>query len=175
MKLSFIIWTICIREFRPSCIKSKYQQRKLNLVIRIKEQVREAAMVETILVVDNQTSVCQLLQEFLMKQGFRVITATDGKDALYKARQEMPALILLDIQMPEMDGYEFLHMYRRECQTPIILMTTREEGTDVALGLELGADDCLIKPFRMREMLARIHAILRGSGRNAKQPEILIG
>ncbi len=128
---------------------------------------------KTILVVDDQISVCQLLQDFLQGQGLRVITATGGPDALCQARQENPDLILLDIQMPGMDGYGFLRKFRPECQTPVILMTAREEETDVVLGLELGADDCLFKPIRMRELLARINAILRRNGRGAKQPEAL--
>ncbi len=124
---------------------------------------------KTILVVDDQISVCQLLQDFLQGQGFRVITASGGRDALRQARQKNPDLILLDIVMPDMDGYEFLRIFRQECQTPVILMSAREEGTDVVLGLELGADDCLYKPIRTRELLARINAILRRNGRGARQ------
>ncbi len=128
---------------------------------------------KTILVVDDQISVCQLLQNFLLGQGFRVITAAEGQDALRQAQQENPDLILLDIMMPDMDGYEFLRKFRQERQTPVILMTAREEETDVVLGLELGADDCLFKPIRLRELLARINAILRRNGRSAKQAEVL--
>ncbi len=130
---------------------------------------------KTILVVDDQISVCQLLQDFLQGQGYRVITATDGQDALRQARQENPDLILLDTRIPDMDGYEFLRIIRQERQTPVILMAAREEGTDIVLGLELGADDCLFKPFRMRELQARINAILRRNGRSARQTEVLSG
>ncbi len=118
-------------------------------------------MSNTILVVDDQSSVRQLLQEYLTEQGFRVILATDGQNALYTARRDPPDLILLDIMMPKMDGYQFMRAYRQERQTPIIVITAREEETDAVLGLELGADDYVIKPFRMRELLARIHAVLR--------------
>ncbi len=118
-------------------------------------------MPATILVVDDQSSVRQLLEDYLTEQGFRVITAPDGQTALYTARHMQPDLILLDIMMPKMDGYAFLKQYRQERQTPVIVITAREEETDAVLGLELGADDYVIKPFRMRELLARIHAQLR--------------
>jgi len=118
-------------------------------------------MSETILVVDDQSSVRQLLQEYLTEQGFRVVTASDGQNAIYTARHEHPDLILLDIMMPKMDGYQFLRQYRQESATPIILITAREEETDAVLGLDLGADDYVIKPFRMRELTARIRAVLR--------------
>ena len=124
-------------------------------------------MPDTILVVDDQSSVRQLLQEYLTEQGFRVFTATDGQNAIYQARHEPPDLILLDIMMPKMDGYQFLRQYRLERQTPIIIITAREEETDAVLGLDLGADDYVVKPFRMRELLARIRAVLR---RNEKVP-----
>ncbi len=114
-----------------------------------------------VLVVDDQSSVRQLLQDYLTEQGFKVITATDGQNAIYTARHEEPDLILLDIMMPRMDGYDFLRQYRQERQTPVIIITAREEETDAVVGLELGADDYVIKPFRMRELVARMHAVLR--------------
>ena len=118
-------------------------------------------MPKTILVVDDQSNVRQLLQEYLTEQGYQVLTATDGQNALYTARHTTPDLILLDIMMPKMDGYQFLRQYRQERQTPIIIITAREEETDAVLGLDLGADDYVIKPFRMRELLSRIRALLR--------------
>ena len=130
-------------------------------------------MAETILVVDDQSSVRQLLQEYLTEQGFQVITASDGQMALYSARHQPPNLILLDIMMPKMDGYQFLRQYRQERQTPVIIITAREEETDAVLGLELGADDYVIKPFRMRELLARIRAVLRRFEGGAERPERL--
>lgn len=114
-----------------------------------------------ILVVDDQASVRQLLQEYLSEHGFRVITASDGQSALYIARHENPDLILLDLMMPRMDGYQFIKQFRQERQTPIIIVTAREEESDAVLGLELGADDYVIKPFRLRELVARIRATLR--------------
>lgn len=130
-------------------------------------------MTATILVVDDQSSVRQLLQEYLTEQGFRVITASDGQTALFTARHEDPDLILLDIMMPKMDGYQFLRVYRQERQTPIIIITAREEETDAVLGLDLGADDYVVKPFRLRELTARIRATLRRSKEGKEPKEIL--
>jgi DNA-binding response OmpR family regulator len=133
-------------------------------------------MPETILVVDDQSSVRQLMQDYLSEQGFRVVTAADGQEALYSARHEQPNLILLDIMMPKMDGYQFLRQYRQERQTPVIIITAREEETDAVLGLDLGADDYVIKPFRMRELMARIRAVLRRiEGAPEKQELLHVG
>lgn len=118
-------------------------------------------MTETILVVDDQPSVRALLKDYLSTQGYRVVTANDGQEALFVARHEHPNLVLLDIMMPKMDGYQFLSAFRRENQVPVIVLSAKEEETDTVLGLELGADDYVIKPFRMRELLARIRAALR--------------
>jgi len=118
-------------------------------------------MTETILVVDDQPSVRALLKDYLSTQGYRVVTANDGQEALFVARHEHPNLVLLDIMMPKMDGYQFLSAFRRENQVPVIVLSAKEEETDTVLGLELGADDYVIKPFRMRELLARVRAALR--------------
>jgi DNA-binding response OmpR family regulator len=130
-------------------------------------------MSNTILVVDDQSSVRQLLQEYLTEQGFRVVTAIDGQNAIYTARHDPPDLILLDIMMPKMDGYQFLRQYRKERSTPVIIITAREEETDAVLGLELGADDYIIKPFRMRELVARIRAVLRRNDESPKRFEVI--
>ncbi len=130
-------------------------------------------MTNTILVVDDQASVRRLLQDYLTEQGFRVVTASDGENAIYLARHEIPDVILLDIMMPKMDGYQFIRQYRQERQTPIIVITAREEETDAVLGLELGADDYVVKPFRMRELLARIRAVLRRNDDTSQRFELL--
>lgn len=101
------------------------------------------------------------MQDYLTEQNYRVITADNGENALYTARHDPPDLILLDIMMPKMDGYQFLRRYRQERTTPVIVITARQEETDAVLGLELGADDYIVKPFRMRELSARIQAVLR--------------
>lgn len=123
-------------------------------------------MSNTILVVDDQSSVRQLLREYLTEQGFRVIVASNGQEAIYSSRHEQPDLILLDIMMPKMDGYEFLRQFRKEKDTPVIVITAKEEESDAVLGLELGADDYIIKPFRMRELVARIRSVLRRADPN---------
>jgi len=130
-------------------------------------------MTKTILVVDDKASVRKLVQEYLSEQDYRVVTAANGQDALYTARHEKPDLILLDIMMPEMDGFEFIRAYRREQETPIILLTAKVEESDKVVGLELGADDYITKPFGMRELLARIRAVLRRTSRGPGLSDIL--
>ena len=125
-------------------------------------------MPKTILVVDDSANVRTLVREYLAAEGFRVAVAADGRQALYVARDEKPDLILLDIMMPEMGGYEFIRAWRKERPTPIILLTARVDETDKVLGLELGADDYVTKPFGMRELVARIRAVLRRAGGDAQ-------
>lgn len=130
-------------------------------------------MSKRILVVDDKANVRRLLQEYLAEQGYTVTTAENGKLALFAARQEPPDLILLDMMMPEMDGYTFLQQYRQEAQTPIIFLTAKLEETDKVIGLELGADDYITKPFSMRELLARIRAVLRRTGEATSTADVL--
>ncbi len=130
-------------------------------------------MVKTILVVDDSANVRTLVREYLTAEGFRVVTATDGRAALFAARSEKPDLILLDIMMPEMTGYDFIRNYRKERATPIILLTAKLEESDKVLGLELGADDYVTKPFGMRELVARINAVLRRAAIGPTPSEIL--
>jgi len=120
---------------------------------------------KTILVVDDKSNVRTLVREYLTEAGFRVVTAENGQNALYAARQEKPDLILLDIMMPEMDGFEFIRAYRKESETPVILLTAKTEESDKVVGLELGADDYVTKPFGMRELVARIRSVLRRAGK----------
>jgi DNA-binding response OmpR family regulator len=126
-----------------------------------------------ILVVDDKATMRRLLQEYLTEQGYTVTTAENGRQALFAARHEAPDLILLDIMMPEMDGYTFLQNYRQEAQTPVIFLTAKIDETDKVIGLELGADDYITKPFGMRELLARVRAVLRRTGETAAVNEIL--
>ena len=118
-------------------------------------------MAKTILVVDDTESLRTLVKSYLTQEGFRVLTAADGRQALFLARDEKPDLILLDLMMPEMGGYEFMRVYGREAETPIIILTARVEENEKVLGLELGADDYVTKPFNPREVVARVKAILR--------------
>jgi two-component system alkaline phosphatase synthesis response regulator PhoP len=130
-------------------------------------------MARTILIVDDKASVRKLVREYLTEEGFRVVTAENGQEALFAARHEKPDLILLDIMMPEMGGYDFMRVYAREKDTPIILLTAKLEESDKVLGLELGADDYVTKPFSMRELVARIRAILRRIEKSISPTEVL--
>ncbi len=130
-------------------------------------------MGKTILVVDDQANVRRLLREYLEEEGFHVVVAENGRDALYAARREKPDLILLDLMMPEMSGYEFMRTFTKEQDTPIILLTAKLEESDKVLGLELGADDYITKPFSMRELVARIRAVLRRVEKGASDSEVL--
>src|SRR5215216_3935475 len=121
----------------------------------------EASMAQTILVVDDHANVRTLIKEYLTELGYRVVGAGDGAAALAVAGREPVDLILLDVMMPNLDGFEFIKIYRREHGVPIILLTARLAETDKVLGLELGADDYVTKPFGMQELVARIRAVLR--------------
>jgi DNA-binding response OmpR family regulator len=124
-------------------------------------------MTKTILVVDDEKRLRELVQAYLVGEGLRVVTAPNGQEALFVARHEKPDLIILDLMMPEMGGYEFMRAFNKESDIPIIILTARLEENDKVLGLELGADDYVTKPFSMRELTARVRAVLR---RVDKQP-----
>lgn len=128
---------------------------------------------KTILIVDDKISVQRLLADYLTENGFRTVVASNGRDAIYVARHENPDLVLLDIMMPEMDGFEFMRHFRKERSTPVIMLTAKVEETDKVVGLELGADDYVTKPFGMAELAARIRAVLRRAYADASSPEIL--
>lgn len=130
-------------------------------------------MPKKILVVDDKANIRTMISDYLSEENFQVVLAENGQQALSVARQESPDLILLDIMMPRMDGYEFMQIYRREQTTPIILLTARLEETDKVLGLELGADDYITKPFGMRELVARIRAVLRRAGHDLSADDVL--
>jgi DNA-binding response OmpR family regulator len=130
-------------------------------------------MTKNILVVDDEKRILSLLDAYLEQQGFQVSTATNGKEALFVARHEKPDLIILDIMMPEMDGFEFMRQHRKERETPIILLTAKVEEDDKVIGLELGADDYVTKPFSPRELTSRVRAVLRRTGQSLPQTEIL--
>jgi two-component system alkaline phosphatase synthesis response regulator PhoP len=123
--------------------------------------VESKLQMSSVLVVDDSPSVRALLKDYLVGQGMAVDSAPNGREGLMAARRDRPDVILLDVAMPEMDGYEFLRQYRRESRTPVLIITAREDEADAVLGLELGADDYVVKPFRMRELVARIRAAIR--------------
>ena len=118
-------------------------------------------MNETILVVDDEIALRETISFQLTKQGYNVLTAADGESALEQARNNHPDLILLDIMLPKLDGFEVCKILRQEMITPILMLTARDDEIDRVVGLEVGADDYLIKPFSMRELQARVKALLR--------------
>lgn len=156
-------------------------------------------MSKKILVVDDEERLRVLLQSYLRQEGFEVVTATNGREALFVARQEKPDLIVLDLMMPEMDGFSFMRAYNAEAQnnraratngayahatrpvngavqegtTPIIILTAKLDEQEKVLGLELGADDYVTKPFSLRELTARVRAVLRRAGQMPPLPEQL--
>jgi DNA-binding response OmpR family regulator len=119
---------------------------------------------KTILVVDDEKRLVSVVEAYLEQEGYQVVKAYNGREALHVARDQKPDLIILDVMMPEMDGLEFMRHHRKENDTPIILLTAKVESDDRVIGLELGADDYVTKPFRPRELLARIKAVLRRVG-----------
>ncbi|MGD8625137.1 MAG: response regulator transcription factor [Anaerolineae bacterium] len=118
-------------------------------------------MTQTILVVDDEARIVKLVRDYLARAGFRVIDARDGEAALTLARLEQPDLIVLDLMLPEVDGLDVCRRLRRESGVPIIMLTARVEEADRIVGLELGADDYVTKPFSPGELVARVRATLR--------------
>ena len=116
---------------------------------------------EKILVVEDDKDIVRLLKYNLEKEGYRVVSATDGEAGLGAARKDRPDLLILDVMVPKLDGFELLKIVRRETRAPVLMLTARKEEVDRVLGLELGADDYLTKPFGVRELLARVKALLR--------------
>ncbi|MEM1094108.1 MAG: response regulator transcription factor [Bacteroidota bacterium] len=141
-----------------------------NAVYRTAAFDKIGIMADTILVVDDEVHVRLMLQDYLTAQGYRVAMAADGREALFVAREQPPDLILLDVMMPELGGLDFIRQHRRDHATPIILITARVEEVDKIIGLELGADDYITKPFSLREVLARVRAVLRRT-RSAATPD----
>jgi two-component system alkaline phosphatase synthesis response regulator PhoP len=128
---------------------------------------------ETILVVDDEPKIVKQARDYLERGGFRVIDAGDGKTALVRARSERPDLIVLDLNLPEMDGLDVCRALRKESDVPVIMLTARVEETDRLIGLELGADDYITKPFSPRELVARVRAVLRRVHGGVHQPGII--
>lgn len=114
-----------------------------------------------ILVVDDEKPISDIIKFNLVKEGFTVITAYDGEEAVAKVKQSQPDLVLLDVMLPKLDGFQVLRKIREQCATPVIMLTAKEEEVDKVLGLELGADDYITKPFGMRELIARVKANIR--------------
>ncbi len=125
---------------------------------------------ELILLVDDEPNIIQLARMYLEREGYRIISAADGKEALEAIKVKKPHLVVLDVMLPEMDGLEVCKRLRREKNdVPVIMLTARDDDIDKILGLELGADDYMTKPFNPRELTARVKVILRRSERFSKE------
>ena len=130
-----------------------------------------------ILIVDDEARLVDVLKAYLERDGYKITTANNGRDALLQARREKPDLILLDLMLPEVDGLDVCRTLRRESDVPIIMLTARSEETDKLIGLELGADDYITKPFSPREVVARVRTVLRRSqaAQSMEQETITVG
>lgn len=116
---------------------------------------------ERVLIVDDDPAIRQMIEQYLKGEGFEILQAEDGQQALELWRRERPDLMIIDWMMPRRSGLDLLRQVRQEGNTPVIMLTARSEESDLLLGLELGADDYLTKPFRLRELVARMRAVLR--------------
>lgn len=130
-------------------------------------------MNETILVVDDEPKIVKLARDYLEQAGFRVLPASDGNEALAVFRQSRPDLVVLDLNLPGQDGLEVCRALRRVSDVPIIMLTARVDETDRLIGLELGADDYVVKPFSPRELVARVRAVLRRVRGGVRQPGLI--
>jgi two-component system, OmpR family, alkaline phosphatase synthesis response regulator PhoP len=128
---------------------------------------------KTILVVDDEPKIVQLARDYLEHAGFAVIVASDGPTALHAARASEPDLIVLDLGLPQIDGLDVTRSLRKDSDVPIIMLTARSEESDKLIGLELGADDYLTKPFSPKELVARVRTVLRRSDRSSSPDEII--
>ena len=124
---------------------------------------------EKILVVDDDLNICELLRLYLTKEGYNVVIVNDGASAVTAFQEESPSLVLLDIMLPKLDGWQVCREIRKFSDTPIIMLTAKGEVFDRVLGLELGADDYVVKPFDTKEIVARIKAVLRRSASSTSE------
>ena len=127
---------------------------------------------EKVLVADDDRNIAELLRLYLEKEGYSVTLACDGVDAMEKFNSETPDIILLDIMMPRLDGWQVCREIRQKSSCPIIMLTAKGETFDKVLGLELGADDYVVKPFDSKEIVARIKAVLRRSGKSTTESDV---
>jgi DNA-binding response OmpR family regulator len=133
-------------------------------------------MSRKILVVDDTKNVQKMISDFLSGQDFEVLTASDGREAMQTLQNSDISLILLDIMMPNMDGYQFISHLRKTSDIPVIMITARQQEADIIKGFDLGADDYITKPFRLRELLVRVRAVLRRAAVSEEtRPIIVIG
>lgn len=131
-------------------------------------------MSKKILVVDDEESILELIGFNLKREGFQVITALEGREAIEKVKSFEPDLVILDVMLPEVDGFQVCQIIRRDSDVPIIMLTARSHEVDKVLGLGIGADDYVTKPFSCRELVARVRALLRRQEINTKSSENII-
>ena len=131
-------------------------------------------MDERVLLVEDDPSIREVAALGLKGAGFRVTTTADGRDGLMRARRETFDVVILDVMLPSLDGFEVCREIRKESRVPIVMLTARAETTDVVVGLELGADDYVTKPFEMPELVARVRAVLRRSASEPPQPALTV-
>ncbi len=130
-----------------------------------------------VLIVDDEVNICELISLYAKKEGYEVITANDGEEAIEKFDNEKPSIVILDIMLPKKSGIDVCREIRGKSKTPIIMLTAKGETFDKVLGLEMGADDYMVKPFEMKELMARVKAVLRRSGEQESKndDEIVLG
>jgi len=133
------------------------------------------APMTTILVVDDEPKITRLVRDYLESAGFAVTSAVDGPEALMRARTEQPDLVILDLGLPRLDGLDVTRRLRQDGDMPIIMLTARDDETDKLIGLELGADDYVTKPFSPRELVARVRAVLRRRERSETAERLTAG
>lgn len=123
------------------------------------------------LIIEDDENIAELLRLYLKKDGFTVLHAKDGGSGVRLAKEENPVIVLLDIMLPVLDGWQVCGKIREFSEVPIIMLTAKGETDDRVSGLEMGADDYIVKPFEIKELLARVRAVLRRSGSDGKQPK----
>ena len=139
------------------------------MVMNGKPGLETGAMVARVLVVEDERTVSEVVERYLRREGYEVAVAADGAEGLRLAKEWVPELVVLDLMLPEVDGLEVCRQLRKESQVPIIMLTARGEETDRVVGLEIGADDYMVKPFSPRELVARVKSVLRRSATPAVQ------
>lgn len=129
------------------------------------------------LIVDDEVNICELISLYAKKEGYEVVTANDGIEAVKKFKEENPSIVILDIMLPGKDGWQVCREIRENAKTPIIMLTAKGETFDKVLGLEMGADDYMVKPFEMKELMARVKAVLRRSNETEvkSDDEVVLG
>lgn len=129
---------------------------------------------EKVLIIDDDENICELVSLYLLKEGYEVVSAFHGREGLEKFETEKPDIIILDIMMPGMDGWEVCRTIKKKYATPILMLSAKGETFDKVLGLELGADDYMVKPFDTKELVARVKAVLRRSSGNRENPNEIV-